>query len=214
VPFTSKSWTQADLDALRAWTLETPFAELTTDPYAADAGTRPSGVCAVVPTDLAARRYRVDTFSDEAAAKNAGATLTHHEACGACSTLQDLAVYAGNPDLGAPVKQCGVDTFGKGFDANVQCLLNLGFTKPCAQIWAWNTAHTRSVCLDPCVRFGGDAYHLPDGGLNACLACDEEKSGPVFKAVAGRTRRNTGIASAICRPCSEAKPVAHDYPSP
>jgi hypothetical protein len=36
-------------------------------------------------------------------------------------------------------------------------------------------------------------------------------SGPVFKAVAGRTRRNTGIASALCRPCSEVRPLLHDY---
>ena len=211
-PFISQEWTAERLAALRAWTLDVPFAEVTSDPYAADAGARPDGVCGVVATDAAARRYRVETFAGEAEVKSAGGWLTHHEACGTCSTLQDLSVYAANPDLGAPVKQCGVDTFGMGFEANVRCLEALGFTRPCAQIWAWNTANTRSKCLDPCVRFGGDAYHLADGGLNACLACDEEKSGPVFKAVAGRTRRNTGIASAICRPCSEARPVAHDYP--
>ena len=55
-------------------------------------------------------------------------------------------------------------------------------------------------------------YHLPDGRLNPCLVCDEEKSGPVFKAVAGRTRRNSGLPNAMCRPCAEANPVVHAYP--
>ncbi len=200
--FTSRTWSAAQLDALSAWTLETPFAEVTDDPYAAPDASVPAGDCVFV--DLGAKKYRVETRTD-------GGVLTHHGACGVCSTLRDLRVYAADPDLGKPVRQCGIDTFGQGFAANVQCLEALGFTRPCAQIWAWNTQATRAACLDPCVRFGGSDYHLPDGGLNACLACDESKSGPVFKAVAGRTRRNTGIASAICRPCSESAPVAHGY---
>lgn len=208
----SPEWTAARLDALGAWTLETPFAEVTADPYASPAPPRPDGVCAVVVTNLSPRRYRVDTFPGAAAAADAGAFLTDHGACGVCSTLADLRVYAADPDLGAPVKQCGVDTFGQGFEANVRCLEALGFTRPCAQVWAWNTANTRRSCLEPCVLHGDDAYHLADGGLNACLACDEKQSGPVFKAVAGRTRRNTGLASAMCRPCAEAAPVPHDYP--
>ena len=56
-----------------------------------------------------------------------------------------------------------------------------------------------------------DPYNLPDGSLNACLQCDEEQSGPVFKAVAGRSRRNTGLASSMCRPCSEVRPLDHHY---
>ena len=56
-------------------------------------------------------------------------------------------------------------------------------------------------------------YNNADGSLNDCLQCDEDESGAVFKAVAGRTRRNTGLASSICRPCSEVKPLIHDYPT-
>ncbi len=96
---------------------------------------------------------------------DAGARLTHHGACGVCSTLADLAVYASDPDLGRPVRQCGVDSFGKGFEANVQCLQALGFTRPCAQIWAWNTANTRRLCLDPCVRFADSRTTSSTGGL-------------------------------------------------
>jgi len=54
-------------------------------------------------------------------------------------------------------------------------------------------------------------YHLPDGRLNDCLLCDEVQSGPVFKAVAGRTRRNSGLPNALCRPCSEVRPLVHAY---
>jgi hypothetical protein len=60
-------------------------------------------------------------------------------------------------------------------------------------------------------------HELPDGSLNACLACDEAKSGPTFKAVAGRTRRRSGLSSAIARPCLDEQgepaiyPVEHYY---
>jgi len=37
------------------------------------------------------------------------------------------------------------------------------------------------------------------------------QSGPVFKAVAGRTRRNSGLPNALCRPCSEVRPLVHAY---
>jgi hypothetical protein len=109
------------------------------------------------------------------------------------------------------VRACGIESAGD-LDANVACLEGLGFTPPCAQIWGYNTAHTRAQCLDDCLALIDAPYHEPDGALNACLACDEAKSGPVFKAIAGRTRRNTGIASALCRPCDEVARIAHDYP--
>jgi hypothetical protein len=54
-------------------------------------------------------------------------------------------------------------------------------------------------------------FNAPDGTLNPCLACDEEKSGSVFKAVAGRTRRRSGIPTAICRSCLGVFPAEHRY---
>lgn len=67
------------------------------------------------------------------------------------------------------------------------------------------------MCLQPCLASFTDPYNQPDGTLNPCLACDEMKSGPVFKAVAGRTRRNSGLPNAICRPCAEVQPLVHAY---
>ena len=55
-----------------------------------------------------------------------------------------------------------------------------------------------------------DPHHNPDGSLNDCIQCDEDQSGAVFKAIAGRTRRNSGLASALCRPCDSVYQVSHD----
>ena len=75
----------------------------------------------------------------------------------------------------------------------------------------------------PCLYVGRDEYQVlatqgrgkpattPEGRLDPCLRCDEDRSGPVFKAVAGRTRRDSGIRSSIPRPDEEVAHVVHDY---
>ena len=213
------NWTAPPYDAafiaslVSDWTLETPYPPLTTDPYALPAPPDDpfETVCGVLPTGATAtpRTYRLVTYGTEKAARDAGASPTHFGHCGVCSTLENLAVYMRENDLTAPVRDCGISS--ATFDANVACLRKLGFDLPCAQVWAYNTAHTRSVCYDVCIAALCAPYHLPDGRLNDCILCDEEKSGAVFKAVAGRTRRNSGLPNALCRPCSEVRPLVHDY---
>jgi hypothetical protein len=85
------------------------------------------------------------------------------------------------------------------------------FTDACAQIWYYNTVNTRTLCLSVCASLLSAPYHLPAGEINACLQCDEDNSGPIFKAIAGRTRRNSGLPSGICRPCESVFPVSHVY---
>jgi hypothetical protein len=201
------------------WTPAQPYPPLVTDPYAVPpAPPEASGtVCAVLPQGEASARprpYALVTYPSEAAARAAGAAVTHFGRCGVCSTLSNLAVYVRNVDLTGPVRACGFAVAADGgtpFDADVACLQRLGFDLPCAQIWAYNTQHTRETCLVVCLQNLNTAYNLPDGGLNPCLQCDEEKSGPVFQAVAGRTRRNSGLPNAICRPCAEVRPLVHAY---
>jgi hypothetical protein len=58
---------------------------------------------------------------------------------------------------------------------------------------------------DPGFREAMDARGCPlanevTGALNGCLWCDEKTSGPGFKYAAGRTRRASGLDSAIPRP--------------
>jgi hypothetical protein len=208
-PFEAPDYGDAEADALLAWQLAAPLPELTADPYVEPPPAEPPAgtLCAVTTADDGT--YRLDTFGSEDAALDAGATPTHTGTCGLCSTLADLAVYMRFPDLTDPVRTCGLESNGEA--EHVACLEALGFTRPCAQIWYWNTLHTRDACLLPCLAALDAPYHLPDGTLNECLVCDEVESGAVFKAVAGRTRRNTGVASAMCRPCSEVQPLLHVY---
>ncbi len=199
------------------WRLATPFPPLAGDPYQQPAppADPPGTVCAVVPAGapgIRPRDYQLATFPSLEAAKAAGAYPTHWGHCGVCSTLANFAVYLRENDLGRPVRACAFANDTDGGDPDVYCLEKLGFDLPCAQIWSFNTRHTGSACLQPCVANFTAPYNLPDGTLNPCLQCDEDQSGPVFKAVAGRTRRNSGVPNAICRPCAEVQPLVHDYP--
>ena len=203
-------YTAEDIAALRALELTTPFEDLTADPYETpeDFPLDDDSVCGVLVDGTS---YGLQTFDDDEAAEAAGAKVTHDGACGLCSPLQDLAAYMDNGDLTEPVRACGVLGLSEGDEAQFECLLELGFTEPCARIWGYNTTHTRTVCLQVCLDLLDAPYHEDDGSLNECLQCDEDLSGPVFKAVAGRTRRNTGLASALCRPCDEVRQVVHRY---
>jgi len=154
--------------------------------------------------------YRLATFADTAAARTAGFAVTHFGACGTCSTLQDLAVYLERPDLTTPARGCGVRLHAS---ASLKCLEDLGFSTACAQTWLYDVLNTSRQCLGVCIWswLAGEAPTRKDGRLNACLQCDEDRSGPVFKATAGRTRRNSGLHSSIPRPDEEIAPVVHDY---
>ncbi|MGK0389880.1 MAG: hypothetical protein ACI94Y_002625 [Maribacter sp.] len=208
--FNSKTFSADEIIALKSWEINTPFAELTDNPYDDPVAENDDMVCAIIIENLADRIYRLGNYIDTETAEAANAIVTHHDACGLCSTLTDFAVYAENRDIGDGVRACGLSTFGQPIENLVECIEALGFTKPCAQIWAYNTMNTRENCLIPCIT--NPIYHNPDGTLSDCLQCDEDVSGPVFKVEAGRTRRNTGLASSICRFCEEVKPVKHDYP--
>lgn len=211
--FTPPTYIGADLDALRALEIVEGPAELTADPYGmAFDDPMPDEVCGVGPQELLVEgRYRLQTFESGGAAEADGFRVSHRGPCGRCSTLEDLAVYIAYGDLTTPVRACGLAHLLSTQEEHVRCLTELGFTKPCAQIWYYNTKNTQAVCADQCFSAIGDPYHTPDGAINPCLDCDEKRSGGVFKAVAGRTRRNSGLPTAICRPCSTVTPLAHDY---
>ena len=209
--FTPPTYSDADAAALLTWQLANAPTQVTDDPYAHPEAHVPDHgkVCAFVHAPAGGKTYALQTFDSAEAAKAAGAIMTHNDACGVCSPLVDLAVYMRHPDLTDPVRQCGLKS---AKDDAVACLQALGFDLPCAQIWYFNTLNTRAHCLDVCLADFNAPYHNADGSLNDCLLCDEQQSGDVFKAVAGRTRRNTGLPSSMCRPCSEVVPLVHVYP--
>ncbi|MED5464668.1 MAG: hypothetical protein VX699_08455 [Myxococcota bacterium] len=212
-----ETWTapvldQALMDALKARVLLNPPEDLSADPYdVSESPAHQTGVCGVLNQGEGSKEYTLKSYESADLAQEAGAVVTHRGACGRCSTLHDLAIYMNYTDLTEPVRACGMKSFMEGADASLECLKDMGFTPPCAKIWMYNTIHTRKECLAPCLALLEAPYHNEDGTLNECLACDEEKSGPVFKAVAGRTRRNSGLASAICRPCAEVYRLDHRY---
>jgi len=211
--FVPPTYSEEDQEALLSMTLLEPFAEPSEDPYAhpEEHVPQPGKVCGLRLDPEVPGGYRLATYDGPGAASAAGAQVTHWDACGVCSPLKDLVVYMRHPDLTEPVRQCGLQGIVLGDEALMNCLLELGFDRPCARIWFYNTKHTGQACQATCMQLLDAPYHLPDGSLNDCLRCDEEQSGPVFKAVAGRTRRNTGLPSSMCRPCEEVQPVLHRY---
>ncbi len=155
--------------------------------------------------------YEIATFDDESAAEQSDFIVTHKGHCGTCSTLQDLATYLYHRDLTTPVRRCSALVWFP--NRSMHCLEDLGFSPACAETWYYNAKNTARECLWPCLAswLRQEPFNKPDGSLNDCLACDEECSGPVFKYVAGRTRRNSGIHSEIDRPEDEVYPIVHDY---
>ena len=205
-------WDADRLAELRAWTLDPAQEVPSEDPYGEDKDWTPvaGAVCAVHRTQK--NTYRLETHDSVQAAWDAKGIVTHGGACGLCSSLADLAAYAGTTDLTEPVRQCGLKGLTEGLEAVDACIQEqVGFTPACSRIWAYNTQNTRNACLDSCLAALDDPYHLENGTLNPCLQCDEDESGPVFKGVAGRTRRNSGLATALCRPCESVWRLDHNY---
>ena len=179
------------------------------DPYQRTAPPpAPPGTVCAVRFEEDGVHYRLRTFPGEPAP---GWSVTHTGACGTCSTMQDLAVYLERPDLTSPVRRCGV--VHPTESGGLACIEGLGFTDACARTWQYNVENTRRECLWVCLKSWVEGQPSADaqGRLNPCLQCDEDRSGPIFKAISGRTRRNSGIRSSIPRPDDEVSPVVHDY---
>jgi hypothetical protein len=209
----------SDPEHASGFTVADPYGEkaaATVHAWQADAR-HETVVCAVRFSDAEQVAYELRGFANPGAAAAAGFTVTHQGRCGSCSTLKDLAVYLSTPDLTTPARRCSRRF---GMQGKKGCFeKEIGFTPYCAESWAYNASQTRKRCLGVCVGdygFFNLLFHrYPGGNVNAsgqlrpCLQCDEDNSGPGFKYSAGRTRRNSGIESAIPRADSELYPVDH-----
>jgi hypothetical protein len=201
----------------KGMTLADPDMQLTCDPYTTDdCDTVPplevGEVCAYellfsddVDCEECPSQYRLHTTSEQDANNN-GWLITHSGACGACSNAQDLVVYMENLDLTAEGKRCaaiGIASERLG----QRCYEELGMTEACAAIWLYNSLYTGDVCRGVCVGFTAIGAENngppPECELARCLQCDEDEAGPNFKKFAGRTRRGSGMLSAIARRCDE-----------
>lgn len=210
------------IEEFKSKALLNPFSDLTCDPYTdGNCETTPArelvglegAVCAFKyssdPTMCSA--YEMESYPSEEAALADGAFVTHLGACGLCSTAQDLAAYMANPDMTSAGKKCATkgiinEHWGK------KCYEDLGFTPPCATIWNYDGVYDGKECAWTCIRNLRSDNNGPPPlcELNDCLQCDEDKAGPAFKDFAGRTRRRSGLPSAIARSCSEFPQIIHE----
>lgn len=168
-------------------------------------------VCAIKYIDDQRINYEIKNFETASAAIKNGFIVTHQGRCGACSSLNDLAIYL-SVNLTSPARKCGMlAAFCES--AGLKCIRDIGFSDQCAEIWLFNTKNTRKNCFGTCILAWilNESYTKPDGSLNNCLQCDEDKSGPVFKYFSGRTRRNSGIRSEIDRPTDQVYSIDHCY---
>ena len=152
-------------------------------------------VCAVKFNDGDDIHYTMKTFDSKDEALQAGYTVTHQNHCGTCSTLKDLAVYIGIPDLTTPTRLCTKRGQGKqaNLDEVAKCIEDaVGFTPMCAETWAYNGQHTSTNCQSTCLAtYGNNALFWPTLAgffkmvvaekFDACPA-EVQSSDPTFRA--------------------------------
>lgn len=174
-------------------------------------------VCGLRFIDSRRQDYELRTFSSAHEAIVNDFVITHRFHCGTCSSLRNLAIYLAKPDLTTASRSCARKLTLRAIK---ECLVEtIGFEAHCAETWAYNVAHTKRQCMTTCVKhYGlwrvlrnnmGDSHVDDAGRLNPCLACDEYVSGPGFQYAAGRTRRSSGLISAIERPSRSVYAVDH-----
>jgi hypothetical protein len=157
--------------------------------------------------------YTLTTFANVSEALSSKHIVTHMGPCGACSSTQDLALYMELKDLTNPGVSCAL----QGMIApslGISCFVRLGLTTECATVWYYNTVNTKEKCGGLCMYYNVFLRAnecTPEGRLNPCIQCDEDHSGPIFLAYAGRNRRNSGLESSICRPADQITNIRHNY---
>ena len=211
-------------------------AEVTGETYCGDHpddNDEEEGYCAFLcaPGESDMYNYKLQTLPNlQAVGKGGGKkrkkVLTHHGACGVCSSAQDLVAFV-NPLVALLSIACGQRFDGQNLGEVTDCMeTNLGFTYDCAYLWASNTVNSilagcENVCL---AMYGGCLLDLQQNGpekalecfalipsnvqrpgsttceLNACICCDNEASGETFNYYSGRTRRNSGILTSAPTP--------------
>lgn len=146
--------------------------------------------------------YDGHTYETVDAAHRNGTRVMHCAACGACSTLHDIALYeATKENLTKVTRACAWKSVFS-YEKSRRCVQQkVGFTGPCLDCWMQNILCDRKHCLAVCLEsiLKNESYVDEHGRLNRCLQCDEDKCGPAFKACAGANRRRSCIASDIMR---------------
>lgn len=169
-------------------------------------------------TTCAGRQYQVLTYDSEEEATADSAVVTHTGACGVCSSAHDFWVRIRDLDALEPnsiVCATSYTLSGKSdrFETLIQCFEEMGFSTPCATLWAHHSAASTVQCGTVCLPDGTGFTKLnedpPTCEFAPCLACTQTFQGD-FDAIAGRTLYNSGITERIIRPCDVFSRVDHD----
>ncbi|KAK5581693.1 hypothetical protein RB653_001730 [Dictyostelium firmibasis] len=216
--FDPPSYNQTVIDSFSSKTLLNPQQNLTFNPYELQNfnTTLNNSVCGVYyPDENDRSAYYLQNYTSAEEAEASGAFVTHLHNCGYCSTTKDLAMYMLHFDLTTPIRDCAIVSFVSD-EISLDCIQHsAGLTYNCAVIWLYDALNTRKYCLDICLYDW--VMHVPNNVpknstiLNPCIQCDEDKSGPIFKLIAGRTRRDSGLLSAINRPPDSIYNITHYY---
>jgi len=170
-------------------------------------------VCAFNPNDPF-EEFR--TFPNRELAHIANYTVAHCGECAYCSNPHDIRQYVETrKTIASKSKSCGIKVYFGDKNDLIKCLQDkIGFDRPCTVCWADNMINTADKCLSTCLRtlFSGFMTENnidgagDEGWLNACLYCDEKRSGPNFVTCSGVARRRLGIVSEIERNPEEQCP--------
>jgi len=217
--FDPPTYNQTVIEAFASKTLLNPQQNLTFNPYDIvnfNSTLNQESVCGVLYPDANDRSsYYLVNYTSAQEAESAGAFITHLHDCGYCSTTKDLASYMKFMDLTNPIRDCAIVSFISK-EISLDCMQKQAeFSYECAVIWLYDALNTRKECLDICLYDW--IHHVPSNvpvnstNLSPCIQCDEDKSGPIFKLVAGRTRRDSGLKSSINRPPNTIANITHYY---
>jgi hypothetical protein len=124
-------------------------------------------------SDCPNREYEMNDYASEEEVAADGAIAIHSGPCGVCSDAQDLAVRMSTMDsLQSKSITCGTQfVFGGTFSGLVDCYETIGFTTPCATLWAHFAASNTELCAGDCagqITLNGDP---PLCELGSCLSC-------------------------------------------
>lgn len=186
------------------------------EPKKSKKGKGNGGTCETKRYSIVEERLGKKPKKSKSKSKSKTTAVTHEGSCGVCSSAQDLAANL-SPTLDLDTYACTVSiienpspTWNGTFPGTVQCFKDLGFSEDCAVLWASNSLRTIlnifvgaenencSTCAEVCqpnpsLPICSSPLAPGTCDLAPCSACDEEVSGAIFGAFAGRRRRNSGI---------------------
>lgn len=165
------------------------------------------------------REYEMASYETLQDLEADGAQLIHHGACGVCSNAQDVWTKMDTLDnIATRSVVCAVTyLMSRDFNALLDCVSDLGWSKPCALQWAHYTIATTLLCSNECMP---DSSNNVEGNgpppaceYSSCFVCSWEKY-PLDKAnydLAGYSGPRGGVVDrGASHKCSVYQPVVYD----